>query len=312
MYSSTPGPPDGDDSSTTCRSTTTVPAAGPIRGGPGRAAARSQGIWRALRVRGGPGPGAVRHRRDPVRRNKAILRTILWGPSGPPAGPQRARSAHPRLGTWPLRSAADARRAASPRELGRSPRRCGRHLVTELRRDAMSCEEWTCAPRGGAASFPLYPIAWNSRPGDRWGAVSAGFRAVPDQSPAGAGQFINTSPAPTGTASPHPGPRPRLFFHVDRESITLPCPPAGQSRRGKPDVLPRPSRKYPAPELRSARPSASRSGAGGRDPGQRCPHLAGDGPGEVPFMRPQLSAWGLLGRRPGGRLAPGWAAGVPA
>ncbi len=90
---------------------------------------------------------------------------------------------------------------------------------TELRRDAMACEEWNMLQPDAEPRVPYVTRALEGHPGPVV-AVSDWIRAVPDQ-------IARWVPAPytslgtDGWGFSDTRPAARRFFHVDAESITV-------------------------------------------------------------------------------------------
>jgi pyruvate dehydrogenase E1 component len=90
---------------------------------------------------------------------------------------------------------------------------------TELRRDALACEEWNLLNPDAQARVPYVTEALEGQPGPVV-AVSDWIRAVPDQIARWVpGPF--TSLGTDGFGFSDTRPAARRFFHVDGESITL-------------------------------------------------------------------------------------------
>ena len=127
---------------------------------------------------------------------------------------------------------------------------------TELRRDALACEEWNMLQPEAEPRVPYVTRALDGHPGPVV-AVSDWIRAVPDQ-------IARWVPAPytslgtDGWGFSDTRPAARRFFHVDAESITVAV--LGQlAKLGevKPEVVARPSRST-GWTCRSATPFLSR------------------------------------------------------
>jgi pyruvate dehydrogenase E1 component len=114
---------------------------------------------------------------------------------------------------------------------------------TELRRDAMSCEEWNLLHPEADQKVPYVTRMLDGRPGPVV-AVSDWIRAVPDQ-------IARWVPAPytslgtDGYGFSDTRAAARRFFHVDAESITL-AVLSQLAKRGevKPDILTQAIEKY--------------------------------------------------------------------
>src|SRR5262249_46771282 len=126
---------------------------------------------------------------------------------------------------------------------------------TELRREALACEEWNLLHPDAEHRVPYVTQVLDGHAGPVV-AVSDWMRAVPDQ-------IARWVPAPFtslgtgGYGSAAPGPAARRFFHVDAQSITL-AVLSQLARRGevKPEVLGQAVEKYrldvPVSELLAA------------------------------------------------------------
>jgi pyruvate dehydrogenase E1 component len=113
---------------------------------------------------------------------------------------------------------------------------------TELRRDALACEEWNLLHPDTEARVPYVVQALEGQPGPVV-AVSDWIRAVPDQIARWVPGY--TSLGTDGFGFSDTRPAARRFFHVDGESITLAV--LGQlARRGevKHEVLAQVIEKY--------------------------------------------------------------------
>ena len=114
---------------------------------------------------------------------------------------------------------------------------------TELRRDALACEEWNLLHPDGEPRVPYVTQALDGQPGPVV-AVSDWMRAVPDQ-------IARWVPAPfsslgtDGYGFSDTRAAARRFFHVDAESITL-AVLTQLARRGevKPEALGQAIEKY--------------------------------------------------------------------
>ena len=114
---------------------------------------------------------------------------------------------------------------------------------TELRRDAMACEEWNMLHPEAEQRVPYVTTVLDGRPGPVV-AVSDWIRAVPDQ----IARWVPgpyTSLGTDGYGFSDTRAAARRFFHVDAESVTL-AVLSQLAKRGevKPDVLPQAIERY--------------------------------------------------------------------
>src|SRR5258708_5734969 len=114
---------------------------------------------------------------------------------------------------------------------------------TELRREALACDEWNLLHPDAEPRTPHVTSALAGHPGPVV-AVSDWIRAVPDQ----IARWVSASFSSLGTDGwgfSDTRPAARRFFHVDAESITL-AVLSQLARLGevKPEVLPQAITKY--------------------------------------------------------------------
>ena len=134
--------------------------------------------------------------------------------SGRPSG--RARRSSPRA--WALRWALDAQRLLAE-DWGVAAEAWSATSWTELRRDALSCDEWNLLHPDAEPRVPHVVSALADHAGPVV-AVSDWIRAVPDQ----IARWVSAPFASLGTDGwgfSDTRPAARRFFHVDAESITL-------------------------------------------------------------------------------------------
>ena len=147
---------------------------------------------------------------------------------------------------------------------------------TELRRDAMACEEWNMLHPEAEQRVPYVTTVLDGRPGPVV-AVSDWIRAVPDQ-------IARWVPAPytslgtDGYGFSDTRAAARRFFHVDAESVTVAV--LGQlAKRGevKPDVLTQAIERYrldlPVSEALTLPRAVSQPSAPGTPEGQNQPEV---------------------------------------
>ncbi|MGA2826629.1 MAG: pyruvate dehydrogenase (acetyl-transferring), homodimeric type [Streptosporangiaceae bacterium] len=147
---------------------------------------------------------------------------------------------------------------------------------TELRRDAMACEEWNMLHPEAQSRVPYVTRLLDGRPGPVV-AVSDWIRAVPDQ-------IARWVPAPyaslgtDGFGFSDTRAAARRFFHVDAESVTVAV--LGQlAKRGevKPDVLTQAIEKYrldlPVSEALAAPRAVSQPSAPGHPEAETQPEV---------------------------------------
>jgi pyruvate dehydrogenase E1 component len=147
---------------------------------------------------------------------------------------------------------------------------------TELRRDAMACEEWNMLHPEAEPRVPYVTRLLDGRPGPVV-AVSDWIRAVPDQ-------IARWVPAPyaslgtDGFGFSDTRAAARRFFHVDAESVTVAV--LGQlakRREVKPDVLTQAIEKYrldlPVSEALSNPQAVSQPSAPGRPEAETQPEV---------------------------------------
>ena len=185
-------------------------------------------------------------------------------PRAPPSG--RGRRSWPRA--WALRWALDAQRLLAE-DWGVAAEAWSATSWTELRRDALDCDEWNLLHPDGE---PRVPYVVTSALADHPGpvvAVSDWIRAVPDQ----IARWVSAPFSSLGTDGwgfSDTRPAARRFFHVDAESITLAVLSQlaqrrrGQARGARPgdhQVPPGPRRQRAVVVL-AARPAAQDDGAG--------------------------------------------------
>ena len=176
---------------------------------------------------------------------RAILRG-LYRYSGPPELPADAEGEHPQAQILAsgvgLRWALDAQRLLAE-DWGVRAGTWSATSWTELRREALQCEEWNMLQPEAEHKIPYVTRALNGHPGPVV-AVSDWIRAVPDQ-------IARWVPAPftslgtDGWGFSDTRPAARRFFHVDAESITV-AVLAELARMGevKPEIVAQAIAKY--------------------------------------------------------------------
>jgi pyruvate dehydrogenase E1 component len=234
MYSATPGSPHGEDIFyyLTVYNEPYVQPAEPDDY-PGGSAALEQGILRGL-YRYAAAPAVSANGADPASAEQAgIARSTNGGE------PPRAQILASGVA---LRWALAAQRLLAE-DWGVAAQAWSATSWTELRRDALGCEEWNLLHPDREHRVPYVTRALEGHPGPVV-AVSDWIRAVPDQ-------IARWVPAPftslgtDGWGFSDTRPAARRFFHVDAESITLAV--LGQlARLGevKPEVLGQAIAKY--------------------------------------------------------------------
>ncbi len=236
MYSSTPDHPDGEDIFyylTIYNEPYPQPAE--PDGFPGGQAALEQGILRGL-YEYAAGPGQEPFGTGATRLGEDSHDSERDGGASPPPVAQILASG------VALRSALSAQKLLAE-DWGVTASVWSATSWTELRRDAMSCEEWNLLHPEAEQMVPYVTRMLDGRPGPVV-AVSDWIRAVPDQ-------IARWVPAPytslgtDGYGFSDTRAAARRFFHVDAESITL-AVLSQLAKRGevKPDVLTQAIEKY--------------------------------------------------------------------
>jgi pyruvate dehydrogenase E1 component len=249
MYSSTPGHPEGEDIFyyLTIYNEPYPQPAEPAAF-PGGKAALEQGILRGLYEYAPAaghdafGTGAARTGHGPASPEQNGSERPADG-----AGP-RASGDHPEPNAQILASGVAIRAALQAQKLladdwGVAASVWSATSWTELRRDAMACEEWNLLHPDTEQRLPYVTRVLDGRPGPVV-AVSDWIRAVPDQ-------IARWVPAPytslgtDGYGFSDTRAAARRFFHVDGESVTL-AVLSQLAKRGevKPDVLAQAIEKY--------------------------------------------------------------------
>jgi pyruvate dehydrogenase E1 component len=244
MYSSTPGHPDGEDIFYYL-SIYNEPYPQPAEPAafPGGKAALEQGILRGL-YEYAAAPGQEPFGTGSARMGGPLPASEGSGDASPAPAEAERRGPNAQIlaSGVTLRSALDAQRLLAE-DWGVAASVWSATSWTELRRDAMSCEEWNMLHPEAEQRVPYVTRMLDGRPGPVV-AVSDWIRAVPDQ-------IARWVPAPytslgtDGFGFSDTRAAARRFFHVDAESITLAV--LGQlAKRGevKPDVLTQAIEKY--------------------------------------------------------------------
>src|ERR1700733_3147008 len=168
-------------------------------------------------------------RKTPTRRETLALRETRSG---------RGRRSSPRALRWAL----EAQRLLAE-DWGVAAETWSATSWTELRRNALDCDEWNLLHPDGDPRVPHVTSALADHPGPVV-AVSDWIRAVPDQ----IARWVSAPFSSLGTDGwgfSDTRPAARRFFHVDAESITLAVlSQLARSGELKPEVLGQAITKY--------------------------------------------------------------------
>ncbi|MEP7026008.1 MAG: hypothetical protein ABJB47_19855, partial [Actinomycetota bacterium] len=175
-------------------------------------------VFQAIRQDAAAGPGS---RPDPHSAQTIIASTVTLPPAGPGSGADpttdrpRAKILASGVG---LRWAIEAQRLLAE-DWGVAAEAWSATSWTELRREAMACDEWNLMNPEGEHRVPYVTQLLESSPGPVV-AVSDWIRAVPDQ----IARWVPgpyTSLGTDGFGLSDTRPATRRHFHVDAESVTL-------------------------------------------------------------------------------------------